>query len=177
MLSSIMLKIHYSLECIEPYLRRNPRALGPASLWLFANGFGNSFYVIRDELKNVIKQKDATLRQAIDEWKASTEARRFDDIFAGFRNEITHRGLFHAKTSIVWEDDVLNDTAHPVPVTSVKVNGGDMTVIQFADHVETAFAWWFEQIQEIERIFVSLGGDPKNLYRGMPLHIQPEDLF
>lgn len=177
MLSSVTLKIQYSLGCVEPYLRRNPSAIGPASLWIFANGFGNSFYVIRDELKNVVKQKDVTLRQAIDIWKEGDEAQRFDELFARFRNEITHRGLFHAETSIVWEDDIWNDTAHPVSVASVKVNGGEMTVTQFADHVETAFLWWSDQIKEIERIFVSLGGDAEALYRGMPRDYRAEDLF
>ncbi|MBM7324156.1 hypothetical protein JS562_13695 [Agrobacterium sp. S2] len=177
MLSSVKLKIDYSLDCIEPYLRRNPNALGPASLWLLANGFGNSFYVIRDELRNVVKQKDATLGKAIDQWMAGTAAQQFHSLFAQFRNEITHRGLFHAETAIVWEDDVPNDTAHPISVPLVKVNGGNMSMNQFADHVEAAFTWWSQQVAEIERIFVSLGGDAKILYRGLPRHIQPEDLF
>jgi hypothetical protein len=125
------MKFKNKVKRIEYLTRESKRAvqkllsgnISDGQLWVLYHGFLGGIYSLQNEIN---KLDDARFKDCLLEWKDLGRLGRLNqklDELKELGRKSAHHGAFSSGSQINWENDIVNDTEHPVKRRTVTISG------------------------------------------------------
>lgn len=138
----------------------------PGALWYHAIALFNAFYSLTEELKMAQNTKDdPILVQEVQTWR-TTNAATLQSFFGTARNTATHQGAVFVEGHQEWEEDIANDTRHPIQRANITVSSSDindMAEDEFFDLCRKAIEFVQQGVVDIDAAYGAAGGTKHRL--------------